>query len=499
MKKSTTITLVVLLTVALILPQTLAATSQGLFYRMEDGDRFYFTMEMEDEGVTTFDEIFYFEIENVSKPIPDPLTNLTHLDYVDVDIAYENGSSMGFEVLIFILVPQLIYPVGNWELLTTLGETDLPGGLVTDARDLILSQNDDIWGYSFTYNGTSDTETTVWLEYSKFDGMLSSYYVENLNTTTSEITGVWDISRFSYHNLEWGCSDGDTYDYHLVITGQIGTIGPADESLYIEIFEEGLSVIPYTLTDLTDIPSFDGDIFFANGTTTTIDYFDVAIRLAVPIGNWTLMDDLVEALSIPGGVDFDDQDPYFWGFNWSVGIGDVIEEVHTDYLKIDGMVARHTVRVVNASTLEWMGTISLERTGLLPYTDRTDPVVNHPADIEFVEGAGNQSIVWGLVDENPTTYEVSVNGTVVDSDSWTSGDDIILDVSDFDAGEYTCTITAYDIAGNSGTDTVLVTVTAPSGGLTGLTDLIMDNILYIAIGAGAIIIIGVIVLMRRRS
>jgi len=500
LKKSTTITLVALLAVTLILPQTLAASSQGLFYRMEDGDRFYFTLEVEEDGVATYDEIFYFEIENASKPIPDPLTNLTHLDYLDVDLAYENGSSMGLLGLIFLFVPQLVYPVGNWDLMTTLAGTDLDASLVTDVYDITISQNEDTWGFSYKYEESVDTEITIWLDYSKFDGMLSSYYVELLNTTSSEILGHYDISRFSYHNLEWGCSDGDTYDYHLVITGQIGTIGPLDEYLYIEIFEEGLTIIPNTLSDLADIPNFDGDIFFANGTVTPIDYFDTAIKLAVPIGNWSLMTELVEAVPFPGGVDFDAPDPYFWGFNWSVDMGDVIQEVHTDYLKVDGMVARHTVRIVNATTSEWMGTIYLERTGLLPYTDRTAPVVNHPVDIEFVEGAENQSIVWGLIDDNPTTYEVSVNGTAVDSDSWTSGDNIVLDLDEFEAGEYTCTITAYDIAGNSATDSVLVTVTAtvadPGGSLT---DLIMDNILYIAIGAGAIILIGAVVLMRRRS
>jgi hypothetical protein len=211
------------------------------------------------------------------------------------------------------------------------------------------------------------------------------------------------------------------------------------------------------------------------------------------------MDELVEAISFPGGVDFDDPDPYFWGFNWTIDMGDFIQEVHTDYLKIDGMVARHTVTITNGTTSEWMGTIHLERTGLLPYTDRTIPVVNHPADIEFVEGSTNHSIVWGLIDDNPTTYEVSVNGTVVDSDSWSSGDEIILELDDFEAGEYTCTITAYDIAGNFGTDTVLVTVTAPSGSPGGsLTDLILDNILYIAVGVGAIVLIGAIVILRRR-
>lgn len=496
MKKNTTIVLVALIATSLIIPQTLAATSQGLFYRMEDGDRFYFTLEVTEEGVTTYDEIFYFEIENASKPIPDPLTNLTHLDYLDVDIAYENGSSMGLLVLIFLFVPQLQYPVGNWDLISTLASTDLEGMIPLDAYDISLSQDAASWGYSYKYEESSDTEVTIWLDYSKFDGMLSSYDVELQNTTSSEILGQYDIGRFSYHNLRWGCSDGDTYDYYLVITGQIGTIGPTEEDLYIEIFEEGLTVIPNTLNDLADIPNFDGDIFFANDTVPTIDYFDSVIRLAVPIGNWTLMDDLVEAVPFPGGVDIDDPDPWFWGFNWSVDMGDIIQEVHTDYLKVDGMVARHTVTIVNATTSEWMGTISLERTGLLPYTDRNAPVINHPVDIEFVEGTENQTIIWGAIDDNPTTYEVSVNGSVVDSGSWTSGDSIVLDLDDFEVGEYTCIITAYDIAGNSAMDSVLVTVTAAGGGIP---DFIMDNLLYIAIGVGAVVLIGAVVLLRKRS
>ncbi|MHA1863304.1 MAG: hypothetical protein ACTSWA_06015, partial [Candidatus Thorarchaeota archaeon] len=186
----------------------------------------------------------------------------------------------------------------------------------------------------------------------------------------------------------------------------------------------------------------------------------------------------------------------FWGFNWSVDMGDIIQEVHTDYLKVDGMVARHTVTIVNATTSEWMGTISLERTGLLPYTDRTAPVINHPVDIEFVEGTENQTIIWGAIDDNPTTYEVSVNGSVVDSGSWTSGDSIVLDLDDFEVGEYTCIITAYDIAGNSAMDSVLATVTAAGGGIP---DFIMDNLLYIAIGVGAVVLIGAVVLLRKRS
>ncbi|MGY5860201.1 MAG: hypothetical protein RTU63_12605, partial [Candidatus Thorarchaeota archaeon] len=351
MKKSTTIVLATILTLAILIPQSLAATSQGLFYRMEDGDRFYFTMEIQEEGVTSYDELIYIEIEDASKTIPDLLTNLTNLDsFTDVAFNYENDTSMGLEVLVFILALPLAYPVGNWELITTLAETDLEGLLFPDAREITITQNEDIWGYSYKYNTTSDSEMTVWLEYSKFDGMLSTYYLEQLNTTTSESLGMYDISRFIYHGLEWGINDGDRFDYHLVITGEIGTIEPLDEYVYVQVAEEGLSIIPTTLSDFVDIPDIDSDTHWANDTLTDLDYFDVVIRKALPIGNWTLMDELIDAVYFPEGFSMDDSDPWFWGFSWDINMSDFIQEVHTDYLKVDGMVARHTVTITNATS-----------------------------------------------------------------------------------------------------------------------------------------------------
>ena len=501
MKKSTTIALVALLLIALILPQTMADTSQGFFYNMEDGDRFYFTLELEEDGMTTYDEVFFIEIENASKPIPDPLTNLGDLDYLDVDFAYENGSSMGILPIIFIFAGYLEYPVGNWNLITSLAGTDLEGLLLGDARNITITQNDDIWGYSYKFNDSIDTETTVWIDYSKFDGLMSYYYVEYRNTTTSELLGFYKANRVPYHNLEWGCSDGDQFNFHLNMTGDDFGFHDVDEDFYLEINADGLPIILYTTTEWDDIPYIDGNLYWANDTIFFDSILSYSWRVAVPIGNWSLLDNLLENKPSPTNLTLDDSDSWFWGYSWSdITSGDIQIETHTDYLKVDGVIARHSVTFTNTTSSEVVGTINIERLNLEPYTDRSAPVINHPVDIEFVEGAENQSIVWGLIDDNPTTYEVTVNGTAVDSDSWTSGDNIVLDLDEFEAGEYTCTITAYDIAGNSATDSVLVTVTAtvtdPGGSLT---DLIMDNILYIAIGAGAIILIGAVVLMRRRS
>lgn len=496
MKKNATIVLVALIATALIIPQTLAATSQGLFYRMEDDDRFYFTLDVNDEGDSWESEIIYVEIENASKPIPDPLTYLGDLDYLDVAINFENDTSLGFLVLIFLYIPQLEYPVGNWALIDSLAVTDLEGMMFTEARDLSITNGNDYWGYSYKTNSSADTETTIWIDYSKFDGMLSNYNVEYLNTTTHEMISQWEISRFSYHNLRWGFNDGDKFDFHIVMTGDDSGFQDLDEDFYIEVAEDGLSIIPYAMTEWDDIPFIGGQLYWANDTPSFDPFLSHSWRIAVPIGNWSLLDDFIDDLTSVDTVTVDDADPWFWGYSWEDLDGDILMEVHTDYLKVDGFIARHTASFTNTTSSEVVGTISVERLNLERYTDRTAPTINHPDDLEFVEGTENQNITWIPTDDNPTTYEISVNGTVVDSGSWTSGSSIVLELDDFAVGEYNCTITVYDIADNSVMDLVVVTVTATGGGIP---DIIMDNLQYIAIGVGAVVLIGVVVFMRRKS
>ncbi len=496
MKKSATITIVVFLVVALLIPQTLAITSQGLFYRMDNGDRFYYTWEISQHGVLTSNEIIYIDVENASKPVPDQLTTLGDLEHIDIHISYENDSAMGFEVLIFLYMGFFAFPVGNWSLITSLANTDLDTLLLPGSYDINVDQDSETWGFSYKNDDSDTAQVDVSVEYSKFDGMMSYYYVDYWNTTTSESIVEYEVNRFSYHNLQWGFNDGDQFDFNLNMTGSDFGFSDVDENFYLTVADDGIPMVPYNISEWTEIPYIMGDLYWSANDTEFYDpIFNRSWRIAVPIGNWSLLDNFIDDITDPTNLSLDGSDPWFWGYSWSDDVGDIHYQVHTDYLKVDGFIARHSVVVTNTTTSEVIGTINIERLNLEPYTDRTDPVINHPQDIEFVEGTANQSIIWGLIDENPTTYTVTVNGTVVDSGSWTSGDNIVLELDTFAAGEYTCVITAYDIGGNSASDTVLVVVTAPSGGLM---DLLMDNILYIAIGAGAIILIGAIVLMRRR-
>ena len=126
-------------------------------------------------------------------------------------------------------------------------------------------------------------------------------------------------------------------------------------------------------------------------------------------------------------------------------------------------------------------------------------MINHADDVDFVEGVENHNITWTPTDDFPATFGISVNGSGVDSGSWTSGNPIVLELDDFEVGIHNCTIIVYDIAGNYAMDSVLVNVTAADTTTSGneIVDLIIDNILYISIGA--IGLIGVVVFMKRRS
>ena len=221
----------------------------------------------------------------------------------------------------------------------------------------------------------------------------------------------------------------------------------------------------------------------------------------MPLGNRSLLDTFIDDRSSVVNVTLDDLGPWFWGYSWNDTSGDVLYEVHTDYLNVDGFIARHTVSFTNTTTSEVIGTLSLERTGIEQYTDSTGPSINHPDDMEFVEGTENHNITWTPTDDYPATFRISVNGVwlMVDLGSWTSGTSIVLDLDSFNTGVYNCTIIVYDFAGNYVTDAVSVNVTAAATTGNGIPDWIMDNLLYIGIGVGAVVLIGVVVIFRKRS
>ncbi|MGY5851948.1 MAG: hypothetical protein RTU92_00105, partial [Candidatus Thorarchaeota archaeon] len=115
--------------------------------------------------------------------------------------------------------------------------------------------------------------------------------------------------------------------------------------------------------------------------------------------------------------------------------------------------------------------------------------------IEFTVGAVDRDVIWTANDENPLSYAIYLNGTLNVTGAWgLDGAHFVHYLNGYEVGVYNLTIVVTDIAGNTAKDEVIVTVN--EGG--GIFKLITDNLLYVAIGVGAVIIIGAVVCIRRR-
>ncbi len=91
-------------------------------------------------------------------------------------------------------------------------------------------------------------------------------------------------------------------------------------------------------------------------------------------------------------------------------------------------------------------------------TDDTLPSVTSPDDISFTEGASGLNVSWVLTDANPSTYSVFKDDSLIESDVWMAGVEVIIDIDGLLSGVYTYTIVVHDEANNLAIDTVIVTV-----------------------------------------
>jgi len=201
---------------------------------------------------------------------------------------------------------------------------------------------------------------------------------------------------------------------------------------------------------------------------------------------------------------------------------------HTE--SVDGLslgVYEYTIEVTDT----W-GNIATD-TVLVTVVDTTKPEVSHPDDITMAQG-DLVELVWTGSDLNPSSYEVTRDGTVVMAGAWnSSSEEIVVNLSTLPAGSYVYVITLTDTSENSVQDSVVVTVegettpttpttptestttTTPSptssttgttsptsntGGTTSgpMTGGVMVIILAVA-GAAGVIVVVIVILVRRRA
>lgn len=137
---------------------------------------------------------------------------------------------------------------------------------------------------------------------------------------------------------------------------------------------------------------------------------------------------------------------------WKSGDWNDTAEVIT--ISIDGLaVGDHNFTIVVSD----IGSNDVSDYVQVTVYDGTAPTIDNPPDIEYNETDTGYSITWIPVDVNPTTYEIRLDGLVVDSGAWTGGS-INIDIDGHPPGYYSYELTVFDVGSNSKSDSVIVTV-----------------------------------------
>ena len=122
------------------------------------------------------------------------------------------------------------------------------------------------------------------------------------------------------------------------------------------------------------------------------------------------------------------------------------------------------------------------------------PTIDSPADATYVVGETGNEIMWTpSADAGPSEYILRINGSIDTTAEW-GGEPIVVNIDNVNVSITTYQLTVIDVLGYTATDTVVLNVTAyvpPPGGL--------DPLLLIAIGAGAIIVVAIVLIASKRG
>jgi hypothetical protein len=279
------------------------------------------------------------------------------------------------------------------------------------------------------------------------------------------------VAAQTSQGLEWGFESDDVFHFMMHFEADSLTI---DEEIYLE-FNETLAEIPDIISDWTDIPWVRIDAYYANGTSMGFEVIALlaAMNIHLPIGNWDLLSSLALTTLNLENLTLDAEDPFFWGYSWQDDTWELTDgnftlysnytlSVHVDYLNIDGFLSHYALESFNTTTREKTGEVTLNRLGIEEYTDATAPTLDHPADIEYIEGETGNSITWHPMDDYPASYQITVLGAGQWSGVWNSTtEEIVVNVDGLITGEHNYTIVVADTRGNTASDVVIVRVSSP--------------------------------------
>ncbi len=324
------------------------------------------------------------------------------------------------------------------------------------------------------------------------------------------------VAADTSQGLSWAVQVGDQYFYNIYYW----EAGIVHEDMYFNVTSNH-AALPDPLTDWWHIPDVPGSAYYANGSDPGILVFVFlyAWKIAVPIGNWTLLGELVEAVTtwpvLPASVDSVsvNVDTWLhWGYTYNVTQEPTVIVCSNTYLKSDGKLATIDLLAYSTASQALTGEIRL-------HCDGYAPVVDSPPDIAYEQGETGHSLTWNATDPSPGGYQILKDDVDIKHGFWnSSSEEVTMNVDGLSAGSYNYTIVFYEASGISASDTVMVNVSGPTTTTStttttttttaatttttadgfDLSEFLAENMLLIGVGCGVVIFIIVIVALKRR-
>ncbi|MBD3158995.1 MAG: hypothetical protein GF309_09425 [Candidatus Lokiarchaeota archaeon] len=321
-------------------------------------------------------------------------------------------------------------------------------------------------GYNHHYNGFDDSQSTTWDNgtigncWSDYAGS-GSYLVDGLAMNVDNHPCLLDLypptvnqpQDVSYelggvgNSITWTASDQGLDSYIVYRNGTAIDSGIAEgANLTVDVDGLDLGVYNYTISINDTLDKISVDSVFVTVFDSTSPEInrpeDIDYELG-STGNTIIWD--------PADLD---PDSYRIYRNASL-----IEDASWDGLtieqSIDGLsLGTHnfTIAVVDTS-----GNVVTDSV-MVSVIDTTAPAIDPSDDIQYELGSTGHSINWNASDLDPSSYEIHVDGSIVQDSSWNDSN-VEYDVDGLSLGSHNVMIILHDSSGNYASDTVIVSVT----------------------------------------
>jgi len=179
---------------------------------------------------------------------------------------------------------------------------------------------------------------------------------------------VSPVAAATSQNLSWGVADDYQANFTMDATNPEEDLS-LHEGMYI-IVTAAPPTIPNVITVWTQVPTVTVDMKWTNGTSIglyALLFIGLAAfggRMVVPIGNWTLLTEVVKTtVGWNTSTAFTSNSAY-WGMSLTATSSGQRATIGALYLKSTGFLAKYTITVTNATSSAQIFSFSVIQEGL---------------------------------------------------------------------------------------------------------------------------------------